>query len=544
MTSQIYVDTFVVATSVACLIAGKRLKSPLQAQVYFSKLVRATLVLLLWVTVEAWGQGYGEKIYANNRHAVVTVLTFDAAGNAKGLGTGFITASTGEVVTNYHVVEGASFLMMKQLTGALFPVDGWLACSQAQDFAVLKVNGKELPTVKLGALKAITVGQRVFALGSPLGMEQTFTDGMVSSLRDGSELNRPEIPKVIQHTAPISPGNSGSPLFNSQGQVIGINTLILVGGQNLNFAIPIDYIKTNLGKTEVKSFPIKRTALSGYGEPVSQTLIGKDGAPMVLIPAGEFEMGTDVDEIPGIVKWAKLFHSNASASWLEHETPRHTVYLDAFYIDVYEVTNAQYQKFMDATGHKAPGYWNGSDLNQPNQPVVGVSWYDAMAYAKWAGKRLPTEAEWEKAARGGLVGKQFPWGNEDPDGTQCNLADTNTNIDWSVKTVDDGYQSSSPVGTYPPNGYGLYDMAGNVWEWCMDEYQRDSYKISPRRNPMAGGTILGVIDNFTSVKSPRSLRGGSWDFAPNDVRVANRNRGDPTNAYDYVGFRCAGSVPP
>ena len=110
---------------------------------------RATLVLLLCVTVAAWGQGYGEKIYANNRHAVVTIVTFDASGNAKGLGTGFNTASTGEVVTNYHVVEGASFLMMKQLTGALFPVDGWLACSQAQDFAVLKVNGKELPTVKL-----------------------------------------------------------------------------------------------------------------------------------------------------------------------------------------------------------------------------------------------------------------------------------------------------------------------------------------------------------------------------------------------------------
>ncbi|MBI1930693.1 hypothetical protein HYR99_41405 [Candidatus Poribacteria bacterium] len=107
---------------------------------------RATLVLLLWVTVEAWGQGYGEKIYANNRHAVVTIVTFDASGNVKGLGTGFITASTGEVVTNYHVVEGASFLTIKQLTGALFPVEGWLACSQAQDFAVLKVNGKELPT--------------------------------------------------------------------------------------------------------------------------------------------------------------------------------------------------------------------------------------------------------------------------------------------------------------------------------------------------------------------------------------------------------------
>jgi len=395
---------------------------------------------------------------------------------------------------------------------------------------VLKVNGKELPTVKLGALKAVTVGQRVFALGSPLGMEQTFTDGMVSSIRDGSELNRPEIPKVIQHTAPISPGNSGSPLFNSQGQVIGINTLILVGGQNLNFAIPIDYVKPNLGKTEIKSLPIKRTALSGYGEPVSQTFIGKDGAPMVLIPAGEFEMGTDVAEIPELVKWAKQFYSGIDESWFAHETPRHTVYLDAFYIDRYEVTNAQYKKFVDATGHPAPYYWNDANYNAPDQPVVGVTWYDAMAYAQWVGKRLPTEAEWEKAARGGLVGKQYSWGDEKPDKTKANYG----------RNVG----RPTPVGQYPPNGYGLYDMAGNVWEWCMDEYQRDFYKISPRRNPMAGGTIPDVISNFTSVIYLRVCRGGSWDDNPYDVRVASRSSYAPTSAGNDVGFRCAGSVPP
>ena len=125
--------------------------------------------------------------------------------------------------------------MIKLLTGAMFPVEGYLALSPKKDFAVLKVNGKELPTVKLGALESVKVGQGVFALGSPLGMEQTFTNGMVSSIRDGSEINESQIPKIIQHTAPISSGNSGSPLFNSQGHVIGINTLTKFQKESLHF---------------------------------------------------------------------------------------------------------------------------------------------------------------------------------------------------------------------------------------------------------------------------------------------------------------------
>ena len=266
---------------------------------------------------------------------------------------------------------------------------------------------------------------------------------------------------------------------------------------------------------------------------------------MVMIPAGEFEMGTDVAEIPKLVRWAKQFYPVIDESWFEHETPRHTVYLDAFYIDVYEVTNAQYFKFVSATGHTYPRLWNDFDVNQPNQPVVGVSWYDAMVYAKWAGKRLPTEAEWEKAARGGLVGKRFPWGDDGPNGTQCNFADKNISYSWSDKNADDGYQYTAPVGSYPPNGYGLYDMAGNVWEWCLDEYQEDFYRKSPQRNPMAGGTISNVISNFTSVIALRVIRGGSWGSDPSGVRVADRNyAGNPTSAYDVVGFRCAGSVPP
>jgi formylglycine-generating enzyme required for sulfatase activity len=166
-----------------------------------------------------------------------------------------------------------------------------------------------------------------------------------------------------------------------------------------------------------------------------------DGATMHLIPAGEFEMGD---------------HFNEGA---DNELPVHTVYVDAFYMDVHEITDAMYRKFLDATGYRAPLFWDDADFNQPSQPVVGVSWSVAMDYAQWAGKRLPTEAEWEKAARGGLVGKRYPWGDT--------LTDDDANYFGTAGR--DRWARSSPVGSFPPNGYGLHDMAGNIWEWCLDE---------------------------------------------------------------------------
>ncbi len=229
---------------------------------------------------------------------------------------------------------------------------------------------------------------------------------------------------------------------------------------------------------------------------------------MVLIPAGEFQMGSnDYDD----------------------EKPVHTVYLDAFYMDVYEVTNAQYKKFMRATGHPAPSYWNDANYNAPDQPVVGVTWYDAAAYCQWAGKRLPTEAEWEKAARGGLVGKKYPWGDA---------------IDSSQANYNRNVGRPTPVDKYPPNGYGLYDMSGNVWEWCMDAYDSGFYGKGPKNNPVAGGIISFVNNSFTNVKNLRVCRGGSWYNNPRFVRVANRDNYDPTGTYPYIGFRCAGFVTP
>lgn len=221
--------------------------------------------------------------------------------------------------------------------------------------------------------------------------------------------------------------------------------------------------------------------------------------PMVLIPAGDFQMGDHFNE-----------------GW-DDEFPVHTVYLDAFYMDIYGVTNAQFQKFMDATGHREPYKWGDSLFNSPEQPVVGVNWHDAVAYAEWAGKRLPTEAEWEYAARGGLSGMKYPWGND--------ISHGDANYDGAGGR--DVWEYTSPVGSFPPNGYGLYDMAGNLWEWCSDVYNQDYYSISPERNPT--GPDSG---------SRRVLRGGSWGDDPSGLRVTPRYGNNPGGANYYMGFRC------
>ena len=253
---------------------------------------------------------------------------------------------------------------------------------------------------------------------------------------------------------------------------------------------------------------------------------------MVSIPAGEFQMGSD-GPLPQHAWWAGK---------LVDERPRHTVYVDAFFMDEHEVTNLEYQQFLRANPSwrkdkiddrfHSGNYlkdWQGNAYpdGKTRHPVVHVSWYAAMAYAQWVGKRLPTEAEWEYAARGGLAGKAYPWGDEWDD-DQVHIGE------WR-----NGGRTGGTVkgGKYPPNGYGLYDMAGNVWEWCLDEYNKDFYSISPRENPLSGAdSIDWIINNFTDIKSERVLRGGSWYEL--NVRVAYRNGKDPTKTYFDTGFRC------
>ena len=251
-------------------------------------------------------------------------------------------------------------------------------------------------------------------------------------------------------------------------------------------------------------------SVNAKSEP-SQTIVGIDSAEVVLIPAGEFRMGGADDEA----------RSN--------EQPVHSVYVDAFYMDKYLVTNAQYKVFVDANPQwRKDLYWKGGSYpdGKGNHPITRVSWYAAMAYARWAGKRLPTEAEWEKAARGGFIGMKYPWGNT----IDANMA----NYGWNVR-------DTTPVDRYMPNRYGLYDMSGNVGEWCFDAYDETCYASSPRRNPVAGGQ---VGNDFTSVNSNRVLRGGSWLNSAQCLRVAYRNWFSPAFTSSEYGFRCARAVTP
>jgi formylglycine-generating enzyme required for sulfatase activity len=203
------------------------------------------------------------------------------------------------------------------------------------------------------------------------------------------------------------------------------------------------------------------------------------------------------------------------------EQPQHLVNLNAYQIGKYEITNQQYNQCLRA------GVCTGNAVTTKlDHPVVRVNWYAAETFCKWVGGRLPTEAEWEKAARGGLEGKIYPWGDEAP--TCTTGAPNGANFGGGEGCPG----ALMPVGSYTPNGYGLYDMAGNVWEWLNDWYDSGYYANSPLLNPL--GPDSGIS---------RVLRGDSWYNTVNYIRSALRYKSVPTIAYNYVGFRCARDVP-
>lgn len=288
---------------------------------------------------------------------------------------------------------------------------------------------------------------------------------------------------------------------------------------------------------QIENDPVSSEEMPLSPPNVPQTILGEDTAPMVLIPAGEFQMGSD-------------YHTIGNAA----TRPMHVVYLDAFYIDKYEVTVGQYNQFVRATSYAPLPEWVYQYSPTDAHPVIGVSWHDARAYAKWARKRLPTEAEWEKAARGGLIQKNHSWGDGTPDGTQCNFADKNLRIiwnrereledNWADENLDDGYAYTAPVGRYPPNGYGLYDMVGNVWEWCFDAYDKNFYANSPYQNPIAEILIKDGANNIVAVNKLRATRGNSWHDGPLSVWIASRLGQSPEGEFTNVGFRCVKSVTP
>ena len=240
-----------------------------------------------------------------------------------------------------------------------------------------------------------------------------------------------------------------------------------------------------------------------------------DGMPMVYVPAGQFSMGSE--------------------DGYEDEQPVHTVYLDGYWIDQTEVTNAMYAQCVasgactvpsDFSSYKRLSYYGNSQYG--DYPVIYVNWYQAKDYCQWAGRELPTEAQWEKAARG-PDGRAFPWGEAQPAGTLVNFSDRNNDFIWSDDSVDDGFADTAPVASYPDGAspYGALDMAGNVFEWVADWYDSSYYSQSPANNPT--GPLSGKY---------RVRRGGSWDLNVNHIRTANRHWDHPETSTN-LGFRCA-----
>ena len=239
----------------------------------------------------------------------------------------------------------------------------------------------------------------------------------------------------------------------------------------------------------------------GYGE------VDEEHDMMACIPEGCFAMGDAFGE----GWWAEL--------------PAHNVCISAFEMDVHEVTNAEYAECVVGGGCTVPEYLDSftrldyyGDAAYDDFPVIYVDWNKATDYCTWAGKRLPTEAEWEYAARGGLAENRYPWGDTDP---QCTTA--NFYNDGSYCVGD-----TSEVESYSANGYGLYDMSGNVFEWVSDWFQSDYYSVSPTNDPQ--GPVSGTF---------RVLRGGSWYDSTFSLRVADRSFSNPAFDYPTVGIRCA-----
>ncbi|MDH5428380.1 MAG: formylglycine-generating enzyme family protein [Nitrospirota bacterium] len=246
------------------------------------------------------------------------------------------------------------------------------------------------------------------------------------------------------------------------------------------------------------------------------TLMGKDGAPMALIPEGTFHMG-----VP-----------HAARDGGVDERPNHEVFVDSFYMDLYEVTNGRYLQFVTETGHRVPqhptdanlGLWKGTMMPESvtDLPVINVDWFDADAYCHWAGKRLPTEAEWEKAAKGDNDWR-FAWGDVEPTTEHANF----NQLHWR------GEATLVQVGIYEKgkSPYGIYDVAGNVWEWVSDWYEVDYYQKSPPRNPQ--GPETGTY---------KAVRSSGWQGETPQMRVFTRIKSLPNDRNNSTGFRCAKGV--
>jgi formylglycine-generating enzyme required for sulfatase activity len=504
-------------------------------------------------------------------------------------GSGVIVHHEGYILTAHHVVSNAKRITI--VTSGEFRAPALLVSVDAEhDLALLKVETVGLSEARLGYAGAVKLDQEVIAVGFQFGLREiTVTRGHVAAVRSKG------VQRVFQVDAAVNPGNSGGPLFNRQGEVVGILTTKFthpsgIVPEGMAFAVPISYatpllanipdfdfssigktrkdlkkgkaagdLVTEMARTSVRietvrmsegpaapiqaapapplpgsqrgnhpsvtqapAFPARppepppvvsdeyilrvNAQLQANQQDELKRLLDQGVTPpaeMTLIPAGEFLRGTE--------------------EGLSDARPLHRLYLSSYWIDQQGVTNGQYRNCVDGGGCLPPKVRDAFDDPRLIQhPVTNVTWTQARAYCQWVGKRLPTEAEWEKAARG-TDGRRYPWGNSDEviQKSRLKLTDMKT----SVNGVDPAEMSSlSP--------YGVSGLIGEVSEWVKDWYAEDFYRTSPSRDPQ--GPLRGTF---------RVLRGGSWMERPIELRTSYRGWDEMTYWGPTLGFRCANDVP-
>lgn len=506
-------------------------------------------------------------------------------------GSGVIVHHDGYILTAHHVVSNAKRITI--VTSGEFRVPAVLVSVDAEhDLALLKVETVGLSEASLGYAGAVKLDQEVIAVGFQFGLREiTVTRGHVAAVRAKG------VQRVFQVDAAVNPGNSGGPLFNRRGEVVGILTTKFthpsgIVPEGMAFAVPISYATpllanipdfdfSSIGKARKESkkgretgdlvMELTRTSVrietvrmsegsvahlqpgvipvpsdsqrssapsvthapALPARPHQETpMLGDEAiervnaqlqmsqqeelkrlldqgvtppAEMMLIPAGEFVMGME-DGLPDA-------------------RPLHRLHLSAYWIDQAGVTNGHYRQCVDGGGCLPPKVREAfDDLQLSQHPVTNVTWTQARAYCQWIGKRLPTEAEWEKAARG-IDGRRYPWGNGDEVIQKSRLKMSDGKA--SANGVD---PTGMPLRATSP--YGVSGMVGVVSEWVKDWYAEDFYRSSPSRDPQ--GPLRGTF---------RVLRGGSWMERPLELRASYRAWDDMTYWGPTLGFRCATDVP-
>lgn len=464
--------------------------------------------------------------------AVVWIVVETSDGTSAG--SGAIISPDGYILTAAHVIEGATRIKVLVEETREYGASLVSADSQA-DIALLKITASDLVWLALGDSDTLALNQEIRLLGYPA---QDFEFGLI--IGRGFFLGRRQTAPVELLQLEVSPfdhGYSGGPILNAQGEIMGVTVGAYVVAERIFPDLKNSPVLIGEDKLAVAVNSAKRIIPSRVLTTVSSPL--RLPAGMVLIGAGTFHMGDSFNE------------------GFSNERPVRKVIVSAFYMDWFEVTKALWDEV--ATWASSHGYGIGPGSGSgtgPDYPVTSVSWYEVVKWANarsekegltscyytdislrtvyrtgtmnlsndmvnWAanGYRLPTEAEWEKAARGGAVGRRYPWSD----------ADT---IDSSRANYNNSYGGTTPVGSFAPNGYGLYDMVGNVYEWCWNWYNRAGFPngVDPR-GPTSGSELARVA------------RGGSWNYHTHYCRVASRLGHRPSHELIHLGFRLVRTVP-